>query len=240
MYRIPRQVQSVPINDKLKELGVIEFYKKGTVLNIDFTEKRLLQFEIDANSIQKTYQNLEKAADDIDFDAGILKELKRILGINYDEYLKLPKQQEERQQQEAQDSSVRQHNIFKYSTGIPLAEQIKLGEDYVFLQIVDDRPVISPSIDLSKTKKIILYTRENTPILDFQYKNEDEIKQIIEVAKTKTIDDLYFEAKSIWKKFVVATPEQIVLLTTDSIFTFFQDRFETTHYCFIFLFKAKR
>jgi hypothetical protein len=40
-------------------------------------------------------------------------------------------------------------------------------------------------------------------------------------------------SKSIWVKIVVADEEQIILLTTDSIFTFFQDQFATTHYTMI-------
>ena len=162
---------------------------------------------------------------EINFDLVTLAKLKLILAKDYSEFLKLPEQEEANK-----DSIIKQYNVFKYSTNIPLAEQIKLNEDYVFLQIVDDKPVISYSIDLSISKHIILYPRGQTPINDFEYKNEDEINQIIVVAKTKTIDDLYRWSKSIWEKFVVATPEQIVLLTADSIFTFFQDAFVTTHY----------
>ena len=77
---------------------------------------------------------------------------------------------------------------------------------------------------------MILYALGKTPILDFEYKNEEDIKQIIEIAKTKSIDDLYKWSKSIWEQVVVGTPEQVSLLTADSIFTFFQDRFATTHY----------
>lgn len=69
-----------------------------------------------------------------------------------------------------------------------------------------------------------------TPILDFEYDSVDEINQIIKVAKTKTLDELYKWCKSLWQKVVVATAEQITLLTADSIFTFFQDSFVTTHY----------
>jgi hypothetical protein len=228
----PLSVEEIELSEHLKNLGVTRFYKQDTFLVIEFGENRRLLFDIDKSSVQKTLQNLQKVSDEIKFGANILPDLKLELTTEkYAPYLTLLKESTETQQTKTEEhSSVREHNVFKYSTGIPLAEQIKLGEDYVFLQIIDDKPVISRTIDLSKTKKIVLYPRENTPILDFQYQSEDEIKQIIEVAKTKTIDDIYSEAKTIWEKFVIATPEQISLLTADSIFTYFQDRFVTTHY----------
>lgn len=102
--------------------------------------------------------------------------------------------------------------------------------DRVYMTIIG---LTSESIDLSESQKIILYPIGMTPINDFEYESEDEINQIIEVAKTKTLDELYKWSKSLWQKVVVATPEQITLLTADSIFTFFQDRFTTTHYTMV-------
>jgi DNA polymerase I len=219
-------VEQIEINDALKEIGVTEFYKLGTVLTIKAHDDKLLQFDIDKCKVQKTKENLEDAAYEIDFDKGILSKLKYILASDYVQHLKLPEPSDE----EDKDSGVRKYHVFKYSTGIPLAEQIKLGEDYVFLQIINGKPVINHIIDLSQTQNIILYPRGNTPIIDFQYEREDEINRIIEVAKTKSIDELYFWSKSVWEKFVIATAEQITLLAADSIFTFFQDSFVTTHY----------
>ena len=46
--------------------------------------------------------------------------------------------------------------VRKYSTDIPLAEQIKIGGRGKFLQIIDGKPVLNDSIDLSQEKGIIL------------------------------------------------------------------------------------
>ena len=201
-------IEEIEVNEALgKEIGVTKFYKQGNIsFTLSISENVLLQFDIDKNKVQKTKQNLEDAPQETNFEQDTLAKLKLILTKDYSKFLKLTEQEEA-----DKDSDVKQYNVFKYSTDIPLAEQIKLGEDYVFLQIVDDKPVINYSIDLSKSKHIILYPRGQTPINDFEYTNEDEINQIIVVAKTKTIDDLYRWSKSIWEKFVIATPEQIVL-----------------------------
>jgi hypothetical protein len=62
---------------------------------------------------------------------------------------------------ENQQIIVKTYTVYKYSTNIPLAEEIVLGNQNVFLQILvddNDRPVISSVIDLSKEKNIILKT----------------------------------------------------------------------------------
>src|SRR6266516_2519605 len=125
---------------------------------------------------------------------------------------------------EDDNDTVKKYTVFKYSTGIPLAEEIVLNGENVFLQIIDGKPVTSECIDLSEEKNMILYPHQSgliSPILPFEFKDKEEINQIIQDALSKTIDDLYFISKSIWVKIVVADEEQIILLTTDSIFTFF-------------------
>jgi hypothetical protein len=51
-----------------------------------------------------------------------------------------------------------EHVVFKYSKDVPLAEEITLGANgkYVFLQILDGKPVISGLIDQSQEKNIII------------------------------------------------------------------------------------
>ena len=66
-----------------------------------------------------------------------------------------------------------------------------------------------------------------------QYLFEDisEIQHFIEQAKNENIDSLFLKYKSIWEKIVVASDDNlIVLLAADSIYSYFQDKFATTHY----------
>jgi hypothetical protein len=92
-----RSIEQLTLNDAIKELGATEFYKKGDVLTIKFGEGegKMLQFDVDKNKILTTKKNLEEAAASIDFDAGLLAKLKHILGRDYEEYLKIPKQNDD-------------------------------------------------------------------------------------------------------------------------------------------------
>src|SRR5687768_17143772 len=56
----------------------------------------------------------------------------------------------------------KEYYVYKYSKGIPLAEQIILGNKSVFLQIDSDgRPVIYVRLDLSKDQGIILLPQQD-------------------------------------------------------------------------------
>jgi hypothetical protein len=54
------------------------------------------------------------------------------------------------------ESKAKEYSVYKYSKDIPLAEQIILGNESVFLQIVDGKLEISRQPDLSKEQNIIL------------------------------------------------------------------------------------
>ena len=101
----------------------------------------------------------------------------------YANYLTLPKASKD----DLEKKGIKKHSIFKYSKDIALAEQIKLGEEYVFLQIIDGKPMLSHVIDLANVQHLMLYPRGSTPIIDFQFDNEEEINQLLDVAKAKSI-----------------------------------------------------
>jgi hypothetical protein len=125
--------------------------------------------------------------------------------------------------------------VRKYSAGIPLAEQIKIGGRSMFLQIIDGQPVFKSVIDLGQERGVILKPYQSIgstpPIMEYEYNDTKEIEYFIELANKICVDDLYFLVKSIYKD-VVATNEKelIVLLATDTIMSYFQDLFVTTHY----------
>lgn len=136
---------------------------------------------------------------------------------------------------ENKNDEPKKYFVRKYSTGIPLGEQIMMGGHSLFLQIIDGKPKVSGQIDLKKEKGMILIPNQivgsASPIIEYEYNDIKEIEYFIDRASRMKIDDLYFLVKSIFKD-VIATNEKelIVLLATDTIMTFFQDLFVTTHY----------
>jgi hypothetical protein len=133
--------------------------------------------------------------------------------------------------------NIKTHTVYKYSTDIPLAEEILLNNESVFLQIIDGQPKISSMIDLSKQKGIILVPHENSSqvtapvVIPYNFRDKEEIEYFISVAKQKSIDDLFLMSESIWEKILVAKSKEVITFyAVDTIYSYFQDLFPTTHY----------
>jgi hypothetical protein len=63
------------------------------------------------------------------------------------------------------------------------------------------------------------------------YENEDEIRRLIQVVRRLDISDLFSLVEYIWKNTVVAKEKELItLLTNYTLFSYFQDQFETLHY----------
>jgi len=137
---------------------------------------------------------------------------------------------------DTEEEEIKSVTVFKYSQGIPLAEEIEIDNDRKFLQIIDDKPVLSTEIDLSKITGVKLKLKPNalvggTPILPYTFKNEEEIKYYINVAKNENIDSLYKKACTLWRSLIVTRkPHYLKFLAFDSVYGYFMDMFPTTHY----------
>jgi hypothetical protein len=136
-------------------------------------------------------------------------------------------------EQDQRQSKPKEFTVFKYSKDIHLAEEINLANRNVFLQIINGTPLISEKLNLSEQNDIILKPHSQgtgSPIFPYTFANVDEISFFVDRARKETIDSLFLKHKSIWKKIVVADNEVINLLAIDSLYSYFQDKFSTTHY----------
>jgi hypothetical protein len=129
----------------------------------------------------------------------------------------------------------REYAVYKYSKDDGLAEEIVLGGCSKFLQIINGEPKVLDEINLGRKDVIVKPHHNNnvslTATLPYEFKDTDEIRYFIKLAGRIHIDDLYFLTKSIWDD-LVSTDERelITLLAADTIVSYFQERFVTTHY----------
>jgi hypothetical protein len=82
-------IEDIEPNEALKTLGIIRFWKHGSVLQIMIGEKTLLTFDIDKNKVQKTLSNFNDAAIEAGLSIDVLAELKIILPRDYLDFLLL-------------------------------------------------------------------------------------------------------------------------------------------------------
>ena len=72
--------------------------------------------------------------------------------------------------------------------------------------------------------------REEYPYEPYEFSNMEEVRKLVEVAKTISIDSLYLWAKQYVKEYNDQDDYKIILIALDIIFSYFQDKFSTTHY----------
>jgi len=110
-----------------------------------------------------------------------------------------------------------------------LAEAILINNWSVYLQIPDEKPILTENIEL---ETITLLPPGITAYLSKEYvfSSTSEIESYIQRAKTHTMDSLFYQVKNVWKKYFDIDDDIINICTADTIFTYFQDRLGMTHY----------
>jgi hypothetical protein len=128
------------------------------------------------------------------------------------------------------DKEKKRMYVQKYSTGIPLSEAVIVGGYPFFLQLIDGEPILADKIELSN---LVIYPPDTQSQLSepYVFESKDEIVHYLSLAKKLSNSDQLFNLiKSIYKKYVDAEEHYIVLLAADTIYSYFQDKFATTHY----------
>jgi hypothetical protein len=147
---------------------------------------------------------------------------------------KSTKQGKSQRQEDADKPKVKKYTSYKYTSKNGLYEEIRLGGESAFLTLVDGKPKIVQEIDQSEEQGIIIKPHSNVgmlPTFQYEFKDMEEILQFMELANKIHIDDLYFLSKSIWSDLISTNEKElIVLLSADTVHSYFQEMFVTVHY----------
>jgi hypothetical protein len=124
--------------------------------------------------------------------------------------------------------------IRKYTANgtLPLHESIVIvGQPPTFLHLVDDgRPQYTLEIE---TDSKIVYPSDKIDTqnpLPYIFDSTKELKEYLELARKETFDTLLSKVQIIYRKYVNTDEHYIVILAADTIYSYFQDKFGTTHY----------
>jgi len=66
--------------------------------------------------------------------------------------------------------------------------------------------------------------------IPYVFSSLDELNDYLRLAKQETFDSLYSRVETIFRKYVNAEDHYIVLMAASAIYSYFQDKFGTTHY----------
>lgn len=128
---------------------------------------------------------------------------------------------------------VHEHTVYKYSNRGKgsLHEAIILAGKPVFIQYDDSSGQITIVERIQEANRIILPPHpEECPYESYEFANVDEIQGFVQQAKSISIDSLYLKAKKFVQEYNEQDHNKLVLIAVDIIFSYFQDKFATTHY----------
>jgi hypothetical protein len=128
------------------------------------------------------------------------------------------------------DKEKRRAYVQKYSTDVTLSEAVIVGGYPFFLRLKSGEPILANKIELSN---LTIYPPDSQSQLSepYVFESKEEIVHYLHLArKLASFDQLFYLIKTIYKKYVDAEEHYIVILAADTIYSYFQDKFATTHY----------
>jgi hypothetical protein len=142
-------------------------------------------------------------------------------------------QSEEEEQEQNKSKPKRQYPAYKYSNKgkIALHEAIIMSSSGQPLFLRYDNSKIGTVDRVQEANRVIVpYSYEEYPYEPYEFANLEEISIYLKRAKETSIDDLFSNAKSIVRKYNDQDAHKLDLLAADIIWSYFQDKFSTTHY----------
>lgn len=123
------------------------------------------------------------------------------------------------------------YSTYKYSTPF-LHEAVILSSIPSFISYAPRFDKILPfeNIQESPSRTLIPPIKEEYPYIPYEFADAQELEKYLKRAKLETIDSMYQKAKSIVKKYIDQDDYKQNLLAIDIIWSYFQDKFGTTHY----------
>jgi hypothetical protein len=232
-YSPKKKVKEIPLTKEMKDLiptiSKVKINEERDMLSIyDGNPKHPIRANYDVNNAPATVSGLvEKLVKEFKYNQKIALQWSNLLS---EELVKL-------EEEDLEDDGGGEENqrkivcLHKYSTDIPLAEAILIGNKPMFLQIIDGKVELSKEIPLPDSNIVLQpLDKWSYQSKEYSFASEEEINSYIGRAKQETLDTLYKKVKSIWEKYIDAEDFHIIICAADTIFTYFQDRFGMTHY----------
>jgi hypothetical protein len=122
---------------------------------------------------------------------------------------------------------------FKFSnrSKAPLHEAVILGGQPVFLTYDRKNDNIKTVDSIRESNRTIKPPQpEEYPYEAYEFANTDQVLSCTKVAREESFDSLYDRAKYFVQEYNDQDPHKQILLACDIVWSYFQDKFSTTHY----------
>jgi hypothetical protein len=132
------------------------------------------------------------------------------------------------------EQQTRKQKIFirKYTCNgtLSLYESVVMTGQSSFLRLVDHKPQYTPTIESANKIFYPSDTANTQNPIPYIFGSTEELQKYLDLASKETFETLHYKVEAVYKKYVNAEEYYIVNLAADTIYSYFQDRFGTTHY----------
>jgi len=229
-FDTPEELQSIVSKFGCDDYGIIrltftQIYDKISV-NIVFSkniQKSLIDFEKrikkfvpkisnhDYNLLENAiHENLDKILDiskssneDVDDFDNLSKSFKSIQNIKYQR---------------------------KYEFDSTLYEAVIVDKQPKFVTFSNDAINLIEKLELSNYTIYPADTLLSQNPIPYSFESEQEVKRYLDLAKDESIDSLFDKILAVYRLYVNAKEHTMIILAADTLYTYFQNKFGTTHY----------
>jgi ABC-type glutathione transport system ATPase component len=206
------------------------------LLNHHYTSKNIV-FSVDKKSWNKTHSIFEKRLKQKGISKKHMLQLSDVLDNNHEVILSLCDDKQQQQQEKDNDKDKQKHKrryaTYKYSAkGSDILHEaiILAGQPIFLIYDKDNNEIKAVPIVKEATRMLKPPSPEEYPYEPYEFANIDELQLYMDRATNESIDSLYQNAKSIVRKYNDQDEHKLTLLAADIIWSYFQDKFSTTHY----------
>ncbi len=225
---LKEMVKEIGIDSNLNIIVQLKGNFKTIISGIEFKKglkQRVIYWE-------KTKANLESNLKGIEY--GITRKISLLLSQSYEIINNFVTSIFEAEDEDGtNDKSNKVIKIFKYYSEKDerLFEAIVLEDKPTFIAYENGELIYTEKL-IENTRTLIPFGSEDGPAKPYVFESKESLENQLRKTKGMGIADLFRIIREIVSKYVDQKPHVIDIITVDIIFSFFQDRFPTTHYLF--------
>ena len=231
---------TIELTEDLKELGIVTNFifdrrSKQLILSLNHKyRKKTIISPVFQHDWIKTTQKLKGQMTFKGVNEDHANMLCDVVDNNYERILDLNDNGNTNEGEGDEEQQTRKQKIFirKYTCNgtLGLYESVVIAGQSSFLHLVDHKLQYTTTI---KSANKIFYPSDTTDTqnpLPYIFGSTRELLEYLDLASKETFETLHYKVETIYKKYVNAEEYYVVVLAADTIYSYFQDRFGTTHY----------
>ena len=199
-------------------------------LNHAYKQKQIISHVYEGHKWNDTVDTLVKRLKHSGVSDTHIQLIEDTLNNNYEIVLEI----EQAQVNNIEEQPPKPVKIRKYTGNgtLPLHESVVFKDGQTAFISLDENGQPKYEIEMNRPGTILLPADnlDSQNPLPYIFESPDELNQYLERGRNETFDSLYLKTKTTYRKYVNIEDHLLSILSADTIYSYFQDKFPTLHY----------